>query len=128
MVTILENKEGPKFRHFLNIQTKTFQVLSNSIWESRGYYFPFALNPDSGTVPKERQTYQVRKDPKQKHKPLDSFLKKYLFIYLVVLRFSQGKQDLRCDCSKQDLLILSHNQRQFSPFLFCIASGLSVSL
>ena len=44
-------------------------------------------------------------DPKQKHEPLDSFLKKYWFIYPVVLDLSQGKQDLCCQCSMQDLLV-----------------------
>lgn len=42
--------------------------------------------------------------------------------------FSNSSQFSFPGTGQHIILILSHNQRQFSPFLFCIASGLSVSL
>lgn len=67
-VTILESSEGLKLVHFRNIQTKHFQILSGRVWKNQEYYFPFALNPDSGTVPEETDI-QNKKGSRERHLP-----------------------------------------------------------
>lgn len=53
LVTIEESNEGPKLRHFLNTQTQNFQ---GRVWKNKRYYFPFAQNLDSVTMPEDRHT------------------------------------------------------------------------